>query len=312
MNNPKILIIGACGQIGTELTAALCSLYGIENIIAADRQSESSQQNYVQLDVLDETRLEKFVVSNGVTQIYLLAAMLSASGEKNVAGAWNMNMQSLLSVLNIARKHHLDKIFWPSSIAVFGPGSPKYDCPQDNRIQPSTVYGISKRAGEHWCNYYYDQYGVDVRSLRFPGLISYTASPGGGTTNYAVDIFHQAIKQGSYECYIDEPTVLPMIYMPDAIRATLLLMNAPKGQINIRTSYNLSALNFAPCDLAIEIKKHIPDFKISYTPDSRQAIADCCPASIRDDKARQDWGWVPRYNLAAMTADMLEKLALIA
>jgi nucleoside-diphosphate-sugar epimerase len=309
MKKDKILVIGACGQIGTELTEALRKQHRAENVIAADRYSDNpGTGHYVQLDVLEHAMLEKVVKECGVTQIYLLAAMLSATGEKSADVAWKLNMQSLLSVLEIAREQQLDKVFWPSSIAVFGPGSPKYNCPQQTRIEPNTVYGISKRAGEYWCNYYHEKHGVDVRSLRYPGLISYTTPPGGGTTDYAVDIFHKALENEAYNCFLEEDTCLPMMYMPDAIRATLELMNTPKEKINIRTSYNLAGMSFAPCDLVAEIKKHIPGFKVSYHPDYRQAIADSWPASIKDEKARTDWGWKPGYDLKSMTTDMLQKL----
>jgi nucleoside-diphosphate-sugar epimerase len=312
MKRTKVLVIGACGQIGTELTIALALEYGKVNVIACDIHelpANTAIQNYIRLDVLDHVELERVVVENEVTQIYLLAAMLSATGEQKPDMAWKLNVQSLLSVLNIAKDHNLDKIFWPSSIAVFGPGSPKYNCPQNTRIEPNTVYGISKRAGEYWCNYYFEKHGVDVRSLRYPGLISYTAPPGGGTTDYAVDIFHQALEKKEYSCYLSEDNCLPMMYMNDAIRATLELMQAPKEKISIRTSYNIAGISFAPCDLAAEIRKHIPEFQISYVPDSRNAIANSWPASIRDDQARQDLGWKPAFTLAAMSSEMLLKLS---
>jgi nucleoside-diphosphate-sugar epimerase len=250
MKTDKILVIGACGQIGIELTAALRKQYGRFNVIAADKKAAAD----ILLDVLDHQDLLNVVRECGVTQIYLLAAMLSANGEQNADAAWKLNVQSLLSVLNIAKDQKLDKVFWPSSIAVFGPGSPKYNCPQQTRIEPNTVYGISKRAGEYWCNYFFEKHGVDVRSLRFPGLISYTASPGGGTTDYAVDIFHEALEKQHYTCFLTDDNCLPMMYMADAIRATLELMNAPKEKISIRTSYNLAGMSFAPCDLAAEIR----------------------------------------------------------
>jgi nucleoside-diphosphate-sugar epimerase len=305
MKQDKILVIGACGQIGTELSAALREQFGRFNVIAADKVPSAD----VLLDVLDHEKLKNVVRKNGITQIYLLAAMLSANGEKDSNAAWKLNMQSLLSVLEIARDEKLDKIFWPSSIAVFGPGSPKYNCPQQTRTEPNTVYGISKRTGEHWCSYYFEKYGVDVRSLRFPGLISYTAPPGGGTTDYAVDIFHQALEKQQYTCFLSEDNCLPMMYMPDAVRAIMELMDTPKEKIVVRTSYNLAGMSFAPCDLAAEIKKHIPGFSISYRPDHRNAIADSWPASIKDEQARQDWGWKPHYDLKSMTNDMLQKLS---
>jgi nucleoside-diphosphate-sugar epimerase len=307
MKRNIILVIGACGQIGTELTASLRERYGRYNVIAADKVASAD----ILLDALDQDELRNIVRSCGVTQIYLLAAILSARGEQDIHAAWKLNVQSLLSVLEVARDQRLDKVFWPSSIAVFGPGSPKYNCPQQTRIEPNTVYGISKRAGEYWCKYYFEKFGVDVRSLRFPGLISYTAPAGGGTTDYAVDIFHQALEKQHYTCFLNEDTCLPMMYMPDAIRATLELMDAPRETIAIRTSYNLAGMSFAPCDLAAEIKRHLPRFSINYQPDHREAIAASWPASIKDEQARKDWGWQPRFDLKSMTADMLRQLAEI-
>ena len=248
------------------------------------------------------------VIRQNITQIYLLAAMLSATGEKNPALAWHLNMQGLLNVLDIAREESIKKVYWPSSIAVFGPTSPKVNCPQKTIIEPTTVYGISKYAGEFWCNYFNLKYGVDVRSLRYPGLISYKSEPGGGTTDYAVEIFHDAIEDKKYTSYIDENTYLPMMYMPDAIRATIELMEAPAANISVRTSYNLAGLSFSPREIAAEIKKHIPEFEISYKPDYRQNIADSWPQSIDDTVARNDWGWKHQYNLATMTEDMLQNL----
>lgn len=300
----RILVIGACGQIGTELTVALREKYGRYNVIAADKKITAD----ILLDVLDHEELNNVVHACGVTQIYHLAAMLSANGEQHADAAWRLNVQGLLSVLKIAKEQKVDKVFWPSSIAVFGPGSPKYNCPQHARTEPDTVYGISKRTGEYWCNYYFEKYGVDVRSLRFPGLISHTAPPGGGTTDYAVDIFHQALEKQHYTCFLTEDNCLPMMYMPDAIRATLELMDAPKEKISIRTSYNLAGMSFAPCDLAAEIKKHIPCFKISYEPDYRNAIANSWPASIKDEQARKDWEWKPAYSLETVAGEMLENL----
>jgi len=305
MKTDKILVIGACGQIGTELTAALRNQYGAANVIAADQKANAD----ILLDVLDHQELQKVVKECGITQIYLLAAMLSANGEQNADAAWKLNVQSLISVLKIANEQKLDKVFWPSSIAVFGPGSPKYNCPQNTRIEPNTVYGISKRAGEYWCNYYFEKYGVDVRSLRFPGLISYTAPAGGGTTDYAVDIFHQALEKQHYTCFLTEDNCLPMMYMPDAIRATLELMNAPKEDIKIRTSYNLAGMSFAPCDVAAQIKRYIPDFKVNYHTDYRNEIANSWPASIKDEQARTDWNWKPAWDLQSMSRDMLLNLS---
>jgi nucleoside-diphosphate-sugar epimerase len=312
MTKERILVIGASGQIGVELTLALRKIYGEGNVIASDLREQSPLLEgtgpYVSLDVMNKEMLHVQVIRQGVTQIYLLAAILSATGEKNPGLAWHLNMQGLLNVLEIAREEHLTKVYWPSSIAVFGPTSPKKDCPQKTIIEPTTVYGISKYAGEFWCNYYFNKYGVDVRSLRYPGLISYKSAPGGGTTDYAVEIFHQALEEKSYTCFLEKDTYLPMMYMPDAIRATIELMEAPKEKIRERTSYNLSAISFSPEEIGAEIKKHIPEFTIDYKPDYRQAIADSWPGSIDDSVARKDWGWKPEYNLEKMTRDMLENL----
>ena len=311
MKKQIILIIGAAGQIGTELTIALRQEYGRENVIAADKNVKPGF-NGIELDVLDTAKLKQVIYDLEVTQVYLLAAMLSATGEQHPGAAWKLNVQSLLSVLEIAKEFQLDKVFWPSSIAVFGPGSPKYNCPQHTRIEPNTVYGISKRAGEYWCQYYFEKFGVDVRSLRYPGLISYRTPPGGGTTDYAIDIFYQALEKGYYNCFLAEDNCLPMMYMPDAIRATLELMNAPKEQLTIRTSYNIAGMSFAPCDLAAAIRTHLPEFKIAYEPDYRNEIANSWPASIKDTEARKDWGWQPEFDLQKMTADMLANIAVEA
>ncbi len=308
----KILVIGASGQIGVELTMALRSLYGNSNVIASDLREENELLKgtgpYVSLDVMNKEMLHVQVIRQNITQIYLLAAMLSATGEKNPNLAWNLNMQSLLNVLDIAREEKLHKVYWPSSIAVFGPSSPKKDCPQQTIIEPTTVYGISKYAGEFWCNYYFQRYGVDVRSIRYPGLISYKSAPGGGTTDYAVEIFHEAVNGKDYTCFLKEDTYLPMMYMPDAIRATIELMEAPASSINIRTSYNLSSMSFSPAEIAAEIEKQVPGFKIRYEPDYRQKIADSWPQSIDDSRARSDWGWAHQFDLPAMVTDMLANL----
>ncbi|RYD94346.1 MAG: NAD-dependent epimerase/dehydratase family protein, partial [Sphingobacteriales bacterium] len=309
MKQEKILVIGASGQIGVELTLALRQRYGAQNVIASDLREQNPLLEgtgpYVSMDVMNKEMLHVQVIRQNVTQIYLLAAILSATGEKNPNLAWHLNMQGLLNVLDIAREEKLTKVYWPSSIAVFGPTSPKKNCPQQTIIEPTTVYGISKYAGEFWCNYYNMKYGVDVRSLRYPGLISYKSAPGGGTTDYAVEIYHEALQDGQYECFLQEDTYLPMMYMPDAIRATIELMEAPVEQIKVRTSYNLSGMSFSPKEIATEIKKHIPGFTIDYKPDYRQAIADSWPQSIDDSVARADWGWKEEYDLARMTEDML-------
>jgi nucleoside-diphosphate-sugar epimerase len=315
MIKEKILVIGASGQIGVELTLALRKMYGNANVVASDLREENDLLKgtgpYVSLDVMNKEMLHVQVIRQNITQIYLLAAILSATGEKNPNLAWSLNMQSLLNVLDIAREENLHKVYWPSSIAVFGPTSPKQNCPQQTVIEPVTVYGISKFAGEFWCNYYNRRYGVDVRSLRYPGLISYKSAPGGGTTDYAVEIFHEALQEKKYECFLREDTYLPMMYMPDAIRATIELMEADASKISIRTSYNISGMSFSPKEIAAEIKKHIPDFSISYKADYRQAIADSWPQSIDDTLARNDWGWKEEYDLERMTKDMLENLGQV-
>src|SRR5436190_5309831 len=312
INKDKILVIGASGQIGVELTMALRSIYGNANVVASDLREQNPLLEgtgpYVSLDVMNKEMLHVQVIRQNITQIYLLAAILSATGEKNPHLAWNLNMQGLLNVLDIAREEKLQKIYWPSSIAVFGPTSPKKNCPQQTIIEPTTVYGISKYAGEFWCNYFHQRFGVDVRSLRYPGLISYKSAPGGGTTDYAVEIFHEALGEKKYECFLKEDTYLPMMYMPDAIRATIELMEAPADKISIRTSYNLSGMSFSPKEIAAEIEKHIPEFSIVYKPDYRQNIANSWPQSIDDGVARKDWGWKEEFNLGSMTKDMLENL----
>lgn len=314
MAKDRILIIGASGQIGVELTLSLRKIYGNNNVVASDLREENELLKgagpYVQLDVTNKEMLHVQVIRQNITQIYLLAAILSATGEKNPNLAWNLNMTGLLNVLEVAREENIDKVYWPSSIAVFGPTSPKINCPQRTVIEPTTVYGISKYAGEFWCNYYHHRYGIDVRSLRYPGLISYKSAPGGGTTDYAVEIFHEAITKKSYQCFLKEDTYLPMMYMPDAIRATIELMEAPQEKIKIRTSYNLSAISFSPKEIAEEIKKHIPDFKMQYAPDYRQEIANSWPQSIDDTEAREDWGWKHEYGLSEMTEEMLKNLKL--
>jgi nucleoside-diphosphate-sugar epimerase len=312
MVKEKILVIGASGQIGVELTLALRKMYGNANVVASDLREENDLLKgtgpYVSLDVMNKEMLHVQVIRQGITQIYLLAAILSATGEKNPNLAWSLNMQSLLNVLDIAREENLHKVYWPSSIAVFGPTSPKQNCPQQTVIEPVTVYGISKFAGEFWCNYYNRRYGVDVRSLRYPGLISYKSAPGGGTTDYAIEIFHEALEEKKYECFLQEDTYLPMMYMPDAIRATIELMEADASKISIRTSYNISGMSFSPKEIAAEIEKHIPNFSISYKPDYRLAIADSWPQSIDDMVARNDWGWKEEFALDRMVKDMLDNL----
>jgi len=309
----KILVIGANGQIGTELVMALRSIHGAENVVASDINDPTyairNSGPFEIVNVLDKHNLHHIFDKHRPTQVYLLAAILSAVGEKKPKMAWDLNMTGLIHVLDFAVEFKTAKVFWPSSIAVFGPHSPQYNTPQYCVMDPNTVYGFSKLAGERWCEYYYEKFGVDVRSIRYPGLIGWKASPGGGTTDYAVHIFHEALKKGKYESFLSAGTALPMMYMEDAIRATISLMDAPAEQIKIRSSYNLAGISFTPTQLAEEIKKHIPAFEISYTAaDPRQAIADSWPKSIDDSSAQQDWGWEPEFDLPKMAADMLENL----
>jgi nucleoside-diphosphate-sugar epimerase len=312
MAKEKILVIGASGQIGVDLTIALRKMYGNNNVVASDLREENDLLKgtgpYVSLDVMNKEMLHVQVIRQNITQIYLLAAILSATGEKNPNLAWHLNMQSLLNVLDIAKEEKLTKVYWPSSIAVFGPTSPRQQCPQQTIIEPTTVYGISKYAGEFWCNYFFHRYGVDVRSIRYPGLISYKSSPGGGTTDYAVEMFHEALGSKHYVSFLKADTYLPMMYMPDAIRATIELMEAPAEKISIRTSYNVSSMSFSPQEISEEIKQVVPEFSMEYKPDYRQAIADSWPQSIDDSVARNDWGWKPDYDLSKMTKDMLQNL----
>jgi nucleoside-diphosphate-sugar epimerase len=308
----KILVIGAGGQIGTELVLLLEEKFGKNAVLASDIKEECPKalkdSNYLALNVLDNERLSAIVKEEGVTDIYLLAALLSATAEKDPKFAWKLNMDGLFNVLDLAKDGHIKKVFWPSSIAVFGPTTPKKDTPQHTIMEPSTVYGISKQAGEQWCAYYYEKYGVDVRSIRYPGLISYTTLPGGGTTDYAVDIFYHAKQNGTYTSFLNENTTLPMMYMDDAVRATVELMEAPAKKIKIRNSYNLGGISFTPEDLADEIRKHLPSFTLDYETDSRQEIADSWPQSINDQSAQNDWGWKQEYDLKKLVALMLEKV----
>ena len=309
-SSEKILIIGSSGQIGTELTEKLQEIYGTENIVASDiKKPNHYNGNFEELDVLDEKRLFEVISTHKISQVYLLAALLSATAEKNPKFAWKLNMNSLINVLELAKEKKIKKIFWPSSIAVFGPSSPKENVLQYTVMDPTTVYGISKLAGERWCEYYFLKYGVDVRSLRYPGLISYKSPPGGGTTDYAVDIFYQAIEKGNYQCFLSENTVLPMMYMPDALRATIELVETSEDNVKIRSSYNIAAMSFAPKEIASEIKKHIPRFSVAYQTDFRQQIADSWPKSIDDSEARKGWKWKHNYSLKDMTTDMIEHLS---
>lgn len=308
----KILIIGACGQIGTELVLGLRVKYGSNNVIAADIHDNCPDRiangPYTKMDVLNREGVRAYIISEKVTDVYLLAALLSATAEKNPAFAWKLNMEGLFTILDLAKDGHIEKIFWPSSIAVFGPTTPKVDTPQLTIMEPTTVYGISKQAGERWCEYYFNNYGVDVRSIRYPGLISYTSLPGGGTTDYAVDIFYKAKMGMEFSCFLSENTALPMMYMADAIRATIELMEAPKEKIKIRSSYNLGGCSFTPSEISNEIKKIIPEFTIHYKPDFRQAIADTWPGSIDDTAAKNDWDWQEEFNLDMLVKTMLDNV----
>ena len=308
MATERTMVLGSQGQIGTELTTYLRKIYGDDNVIACDVKEIQSDFIYEKVDALDGQRILEVVKKHNIKEVYLLAALLSATAEKNPAFGWDLNMNSLFNVLNLARDGHIKKMYWPSSIAVFGKNTPKWDTPQRTIMEPSTVYGISKVAGESWCEWYHYKYGIDVRSIRYPGLISYRSAPGGGTTDYAVHIFHEAIKNKNYECFISENTTLPMMYMDDAIRATIELMHAPEEKVKIRSSYNLAGCSFSPKEIAEEIKKHIPEFSILYNPDFRNNIADGWPSSIDDSEARKDWGWKAKFNLELMTNDMLLNL----
>ncbi len=308
----KILVIGAGGQIGSELVLQLRNRFGEQSVVASDVKPECPaiiiNGPYFQLDILNKEEVRNFIISNSFTDVYLLAALLSATAEKNPDFAWKLNMEGLFTILDLAKEGYLKKIFWPSSIAVFGPTTPKNHTPQYTIMEPSTVYGISKQAGERWCEYYFNKFGVDVRSIRYPGLISYTSLPGGGTTDYAVDIFYRAKKEAKFNCFLSADTELPMMYMEDAIRATIELMEAPKEAIKIRSAYNLSGCSFTPSQLTDKIVDHIPTFEITYSPDFRQLIADSWPKSIDDSHARNDWGWKEKFDLEKIVDIMLENV----
>ncbi len=310
----KILVIGSCGQIGTELVLTLREQFGNDQVYAADLKEDCpsvlANGPYLQLDVMNRSLVRETIINGQFSDVYLLAALLSATAEKNPDFAWRLNMEGLFTVLDLAKEGYIKKIFWPSSIAVFGPTTPRNNTPQYTVMEPSTVYGISKQAGERWCEYYFNKYNVDVRSIRYPGLISYKSLPGGGTTDYAVDIYYKAKAGEHFSCFLKEDSALPMMFMDDAIRATIELMEAPAEHIKIRSSYNLNALSFTPAEIAKSIQQEIPEFSISYEPDFRQAIADSWPASIDDSAARNDWGWKERYDLNKMTKVMLENINL--
>lgn len=307
----NILVIGANGQLGSELTTKLRNIYGNDHVIASDKYAPAAlltQEPFVQLDVMNKSQLYEVVRKFNISEIYHLAAILSAKGEENPQMAWELNMQSLLFVLELAREKVVSKVYWPSSIAVFGADTPKVDTPQMTIMNPTTVYGISKLAGERWCAYYHQKHGVDVRSLRYPGLIGYKTQPGGGTTDYAVDIFFKAVKGESFTCFLSEDTRLPMMYMDDAVRATVELMTADPAQIKVRSSYNLAGMSFTPREITSVIQTYFPDFSPEYAPDYRQAIADSWPQTIDDSAARSDWGWKEEFQLEAMAEDIISHL----
>ena len=308
----NILIIGATGQIGTELTLALRAKYGNSAVIASDiKMNEDpifTEGPFEILSVLDRPRLEEVIEKHNIRQVYQLAALLSATSEKYPEKAWDLNMNGLFHILEIAKAGKLDRVFWPSSIAAFGPNTPADNTPQFTIMEPTSIYGISKLAGERWCEYYFNKFGVDVRSIRYPGLIGYRSEPGGGTTDYAVDIFYHAIENGSYTSFLSENTMLPMMMMEDAINATIGIMEAPSEQIKIRSSYNLAGVSFTPKQLAEEIRKHIPDFKMDYSPDFRQGLADSWPNSIDDSRAREDWGWKHIFDMEKLVSTMISEI----
>ena len=307
----KILIIGAGGQIGIELVQELSLLYGSSNVIACDLKPilALNLNPFEKLDVLDKDALLNIVKKHSISHVNLLAALLSATGEQNPMFAWKLNMEGLFNVLDLAKEKHISRVYWPSSIAVFGPTTPRINTPQYTVMEPTTVYGISKQAGERWCEWYFHKYGVDVRSLRYPGLIGWKSAPGGGTTDYAVHIFHEALKNKTYECFLSADTALPMMHMEDAIRATIEIMHAPAENIKIRGSYNLAGISFTPEQIAAEIQKHIPDFTITYKTDFRQDIANSWPQSILEEEAGKDWNWKAKFNLSSLVENMLQNLA---
>lgn len=310
----RILVIGACGQIGTELTSKLRVLHGVDNVIASDINTRNLELvksgPFEIIDAKNFNAVRDCCIDYKIDTVYLMAALLSATGEKYPMEAWDLNMNSLFHVLNLAKDGVIRQIFWPSSIAVFGPTTPKKMTPQHTICEPTTVYGITKQVGERWCAYYHKKLGVDVRSLRYPGIISHKAMPGGGTTDYAVEIYHEAITSGHYDCYLSNQTELPMIFMEDAIKATIDLMQASDEQLSIWSSYNLAAMSFTPEDIYKSIRAELPYFTIAYNPDFRQAIADSWPASIDDSVARKDWNWEPSYDLQRMTTEMIKQLRL--
>lgn len=305
-----ILVTGAGGQIGSELVPALQNLYGEDAVLATDLREINSTARFEKLDVTDKATVDSIFKKYSFTQVYHLAALLSGTSEKNPSLAWNINMNGLFHILDASKDYKVHKVYWPSSIAVFGPNSAKDHTPQLGCMDPTSVYGISKLAGEGWCRYYFLKYGLDVRSLRYPGLISYKTKAGGGTTDYAVDIYFEALEKGTYTCFLKEDTYLPMLYMPDAIRATIELMQANRDSLRINDAYNLGGISFSPAEISAEIQKHIPSFSTSYVPDFRQAIADSWPNSIDDSYASTDWNWKAAYDLQSMSTDMLQNIQI--
>lgn len=309
MKTDTILIIGSNGQIGTELAESLRKIYGTNNVVCSDLKLPAQETGPFEIiDILDRNGVYAIIKKYNITQVYLLAAMLSATAEKNPKFAWDLNMQGLFNILDAAKEGLIKKVYWPSSIAVFGPTTPSILTPQYTIMEPNTIYGISKQAGERFCEYYFQKYNVDVRSIRYPGLIGYKSAPGGGTTDYAVHIYHEAIKNGKYTCFLNEQTTLPMMYMPDALRATISIMEAPAERVKIRSSYNVAGMSFNPLEIAATIQKHIPNFTIDFAPDFRQAIADSWPKSINDAEAREHWHWNNEFDLQKMTDDMMLNL----
>ena len=309
MEKDTILIIGSNGQIGTELAEALREIYSTNNVVCSDLKLPVYETGPFEIiDILDKNGVYAIIKKYKITQVYLLAAMLSATAEKNPKFAWDLNMQGLFNILDAAKEGLIKKVYWPSSIAVFGPTTPSILTPQYTVMEPNTIYGISKQAGERFCEYYFQKYNVDVRSIRYPGLIGHKSAPGGGTTDYAVHIYHEAIKNGKYTCFLNEQTTLPMMYMPDALRATISIMEAPAENVKIRSSYNVAGMSFNPLEIAASIQKHIPSFTIDFAPDFRQAIADSWPKSIDDTEARQDWFWKNEFDLQKMTDDIMFNL----
>ncbi len=305
----KVLVIGANGQLGSVLTKELRKKYTIENVVASDLKENDNQKGIFEIiDATDRNRIQEIVERYNITQIYHLAAILSAKGEETPLATWDINMKTLFNVLEVSRNNNIDKVFFPSSIAVFGEGAPLENTPDDAYLNPATVYGISKAAGENWAQYYFMRYGLDVRSIRYPGVVGYQSMPGGGTTDYAVDIYHKAVLKEEFNCFLKEDVTLPMIFMDDAIRATIELMEAPKESITVRTSYNIAGISFSPEEVVTEIRKLYPDFKVNYKPDFRQEIASRWPSSIDDASAIKDWGWQPEFNLKAITEIMVQKL----